>query len=181
MKKYLQRVLCGCGLVLLVIVITFALNTYKTSPDESSSTKLAYDYLLENSNLSSMQAIGILANIQQQSNFDSSVHSNTGFETVGLMCWCYQREVELSNYAKLTNRKSTDFYTQLDFILEEINPSSEYATYQLIDYNGYTVEDWINAKTPEESAKAFSNIYLRLNYQKNIELESLAQQINKEV
>jgi hypothetical protein len=51
---------------------------------------------------------------------------------------------------------------QIEYLIGEITRSGGadgYASYALSTYNGYTVDDWINAESPEEAATAFCWIF----------------------
>lgn len=153
----MKKRILGLALIVVLVVACYSVLSEINSKDYSEGkTQVVYNYLLENGDLSPTQAAGITAVIKQQSNFDTSVHQNG---TVGLMCWTFEREKQLTQFAQERGSKVTDFYTQLDFILEEVNSDSEY--YQLIKYRGYSPEDWEKASTPEESALAFVYIYVR--------------------
>lgn len=65
-------------------------------------------------------------------------------------------------FAKVNSKPMDDFETQLAFLIEELNPQSEVATYQLLSsYKDYELSDWLNAKTPEEASRAFCMLYER--------------------
>ena len=156
-KNIMKRIL---GFIVAFIIIIVGCSApseeIKFKDYSEGKTQIIYSYLLENGDLSPTQAAGITAVIKQQSNFDTSVHQNG---TTGLMCWSFKREKQLNEFAREKDSTVTNLYTQLDFILEEIDSDSEY--YQLIEYHGYSPEDWKKASTPEKSALAFVYIYVR--------------------
>ena len=182
MKKLLRtepmkRVLF-LGAILLIISTAIFIASFLNK--ETLKEQEAYEYLLKNGDLSPEQAIGIVANIRQQSNFDTSVHEGE-FPSTGLMCWTMAREEQLSEFAEEKGKEVTDFYLQLDFILEELKDSSEYANFQLANFNGYTVEDWNEAQSPEEAAVVFAYVYVRPAYLNETGLKGIAAELSAEV
>lgn len=81
----------------------------------------------------------------------------------GLAQWTYcTRKQGLYNYAKSKGVGIDDEIMQIEYLLGEINPSggaNGYANYSLSSYKGSTYNDWYNAETPEEAAKAFCWIF----------------------
>ena len=153
----MKRILAIVTLVLVVVSGCSASSEEIYFKDYSEGkSQVIYNYLLENGDLSPVQVASITAVIKQLSNFDTSFHENG---TTGLMCWTFGHEKQLNEFAQEKGSPVTNLYTQLDFILEEVNPDSEY--YQLYKYQGYTTKDWIEASTPEESVLAFVYTYIR--------------------
>lgn len=103
------------------------------------------------------------------------------FPSTGLMCWTMAREEQLSKFAKERGEEVTNFYLQLDFILEELKHSSDYANFQLENFNGYTVEDWNEVQSPEEAALAFAYLYVRPGHLNETTLRDLAAELSAEV
>ena len=167
------------GAILLIITLFVSLGSFLNK--ETVMEQEAYEYLLKNGDLSPEQAVGIVANIRQQSNFDTSVHDDGTFHSTGLMCWAFAREEQLSKFAKERGEEVTNFYLQLDFILEELKHSSEYANFQLANFNGYTVEDWNEVQSPEEAAVVFAYVYVRPAYLNETGLKGLAAELSAEV
>lgn len=132
----MKRILGFIVAFIIIVVGCSALSEINFKDYSEGKAQIIYSYLLENGDLSPTQAAGITAVIEQQSNFDTSVHQNG---TVGLMCWTFEREKQLTSFAHKKGNELTDLYAQLDFILEEVNSDSEY--YQLIEYRGYSPED----------------------------------------
>lgn len=80
-----------------------------------------YDYLRSRS-VSHEHAMGILANMKAESNFDAGVqerHPIAGRGGYGLCQWTGPRRRNLERYARETNREVWDWKMQLDFLLEE--------------------------------------------------------------
>lgn len=157
MKK---RLLALCGIsALCILIIAFGLSIFKNknvSADEKAVE--AYNYLEANTDLSSAQIIGIISNIKTQSNFDATVHQTTP-NSIGLMCWSYIRADKLEDFATQNSKEVDDFYLQLDYIIEEISEDSE--NFQLVNHNGYRIEDWNSVKNPVDAALIFESLYVR--------------------
>lgn len=137
--------------VALLIIFTYQINQPKT-PEEKT-----FKFLTENG-LSDVQACGIMASIEINSNFntDAADLNDNGY---GLLFWVEERKDALEKFADIQGKPINDLKLQLNFLLEELNPDSE--NYQLSSYNSYTPEDFWNASSPEEAALSFCNIYER--------------------
>lgn len=154
MKKRILSV--ATVIVAFILMLTISLSNNQ----ESSLQKRTYDFLTENG-LSSVQACGIMAAIECESQFDSAA-TNFNQTNYGLLQWSFQRKDQLEAFAKTNGKSIDDFETQLAFLIEELNPQSEVATYQLLSsYKGYELSDWLNAKTPEQASRAFCMLYER--------------------
>ena len=141
------------------VIVAFALML-TMNVQEVSREKRTYDFLTENG-LSSVQAAGVMAAIECESQFDSTA-TNFDQTSYGLLQWSFKRKDQLEAFAKANSKPMDDFETQLAFLIEELNPQSEVATYQLLSsYKDYELSDWFNAKTPEEASRAFCMLYER--------------------
>lgn len=170
MKRILSAIL------LVIIIFTGCSHSEIGFKDYSEGKEeVVYNYLLKNGDLSPVQAASITAAIKQESNFDTTVHDKNDMITTGLMCWSFAREDRLAEYAQIKGKEVTDLYLQLDFILEEINIDSEY--YQMVENKGYSVEDWQNASTPEESVLVFTYLYVRPGYIDEEALQALSREV----
>lgn len=178
LKTELVKRVLFLGAILLIITLFVSLVSFLNK--ETLKEQEAYEYLLKNGDLTPQQAVGIVANIRQQSNFDTSVHEGE-FPSTGLMCWTMAREEQLSEFAEEKGEEVTNFYLQLDFILEELKDSSEYANFQLANFNGYTVEDWNEVNSPEEAAVVFAYVYVRPGHLNETTLRDLAAELSAEV
>ena len=178
LKTELVKRVLFLGAILLIITLFVSLVSFLNK--ETLKEQEAYEYLLKNGDLTPQQSVGIVANIRQQSNFDTSVHEGE-FPSTGLMCWTMAREEQLSEFAEEKGEEVTNFYLQLDFILEELKDSSEYANFQLANFNGYTVEDWNEVNSPEEAAVVFAYVYVRPGHLNETTLRDLAAELSAEV
>lgn len=143
----------------LVVIIAFVLMlTISMNGQEATKEKRTYIFLTEHG-MSPVQAAGIMAAIECESQFDSAA-TNFNQTNYGLLQWSFQRKDQLEAFAKTNGKSIDDFETQLAFLIEELNPQSEVATYQLLSsYKGYELSDWLNAKTPEQASRAFCMLY----------------------
>lgn len=83
----------------------------------------------------------------------------------GLAQWTYcTRKEGLYNFAKSRGVSIDNEDMQIEYLIGELTHSGGadgYANYVLGTYNGYTVDDWINAESPEDAAVAFCWIFER--------------------
>lgn len=101
---------------------------------------------------------GVLGNIQAESSFDPEVIEGGSGIGFGLCQWSFGRRTQLEAYATSKGVNPGDVNTQIEFLLGELTPgggADGYASYQLMNYHGYSPDDWINATTPEDAAIAF--------------------------
>ena len=91
---------------------------------------------------------------------DQFINDSAGY---GLAQWTYYtRKRGLYLYAKSKGVSIDDENMQIEYLFGEMGISSladGFATNQLVDRNGCTVEGWKNAKTPEEAAEQFCWIF----------------------
>lgn len=94
-----------------------------------------------------------------QTTRDQFVNHGPGGGGYGLAQWTYySRKEGLYDYAKSINASIGDADMQIQYLIAEISMTGEaanYATPQLTARKGFTVENWINANSPEEAAEAF--------------------------
>ena len=129
-----------------------------TSEIEGDSIQEKVWSAVVNAGYSEEAAAGVLGNIEAESGYDPSIiEGGTGIG-FGLCQWSYGRRTNLEAYAQSKGVDPSDINTQIEYLIGEITPgggANGYATYQLLTYNGYSPDDWINATTPEDAAIAF--------------------------
>ena len=115
-----------------------------------------YQFLLKNG-FSPIQASGIMASIKMNSNFDptATAPNDLGY---GLLQWTYIRFERLEKFSKEIGKPINDAETQLLFMMEELNPESEYYI-PFKSYMEYKWDDFENAKNPKEAAENFMMVY----------------------
>lgn len=110
-------------------------------------------------------AAGAMGNIYAESGFDANVIEHGNGIGLGLCQWSYGRRTQLEGYATSKGVQASDINTQIEFLLGELTPgggAGGYAQYQMGGgLNGYTVNDWKNASTPEDAAIAFCWVFER--------------------
>lgn len=103
---------------------------------------------------------GVMGCIYSESKFDPAIIERGTGIGFGLCQWSYGRRDNLEKYAASKNVDPSDVPTQIEFLITELltdgsGPASGYATCGFMGYKGYTREDWLNAETPEDAARAF--------------------------
>ena len=101
--------------------------------------------------LNNNQIAGIMGNIQQESEFDTTA-TNDSSGAYGLFQWLGSRKTELQKYAKQKGTDVSDIMTQLEFSWNEMN-STESKTLSMLNENKYS-----SART---IAKLFEQTYER--------------------
>lgn len=120
------------------------------SNDINIRAKQGIDYLVDKG-LTREQAAGILGNLMQESNLDTKILGDSG-TSIGLAQWRKERRDALRNFANVTGKDKFDYFTQLDFIIHELNTTEKGA-----------FEKLKQAKTVEEASDIFSKHYERPN------------------
>lgn len=120
------------------------------SNDINIRAKQGIDYLVDKG-LTREQAAGILGNLMQESNLDTKILGDSG-TSIGLAQWRKERRDALRNFANVTGKDKFDYFTQLDFIIHELNTTEKDA-----------FEKLKQAKTVEEASDIFSKHYERPN------------------
>lgn len=85
---------------------------------EKVQVEKMYDYLLEKG-FTPAQAAGILGNLQVESGFDTGAY-NPGEGALGLVQWLGGRRANLEAFAASQGKPVTDWKTQLDFMVHEL-------------------------------------------------------------
>ena len=118
----------------------------------------------------SMKAIaGVMGNIQQESNFDTTA-TNSSSGAYGLFQWLRSRKTALQNYAKSVNKDVSDITTQLDFFWHELNTTQK-ATLTALEKNYATAGKYAEVFENKFERSGGSGMTNRKNYAENIYLE----------
>ncbi|WP_416561636.1 phage tail tip lysozyme [Nocardia testacea] len=96
---------------------------------EKAQVKEMYDYLIKKG-FTPAQAAGILGNLQVESGFDTGAY-NPGEGAIGLAQWLGGRRANLEAFAASRGLKVTDWETQLDFMVYELEHSESGAMNKL--------------------------------------------------
>jgi hypothetical protein len=96
---------------------------------EKAQVEEMYQYLLEKG-FTPAQAAGILGNLQVESGFDTGAY-NPGEGAIGLAQWLGGRRANLEAFAASQGRPVTDWKTQIDFMVHELEHSESSAMSKL--------------------------------------------------
>ena len=169
MKKRNVALLVVIALAVLLIASAYVANrfmkednaqtqTYQFADEEKLQDE-TYRFLTENG-FSHIQASAIMAEIKVQSNFDSTATEINGLG-YGLLQWVGVRKENLEKFADSQGKSSEDYEIQLRFLLEEVNPESEYYANLDISYHGYEWTDFLQATDTREAVETFCMLYER--------------------
>ena len=108
---------------------------------------------------SEIATAGAMGNIWYESGGfkPEAIEGGTG-EGIGLCQWSFGRKTALMNYAQSKGKDWKDEDIQVEFLIGELTKgggADGYATYQLMAYNGYVPDQWINATDIAISTTAF--------------------------
>lgn len=108
---------------------------------------------------SEIATAGAMGNIYYESGgFNpEAIEGGTG-EGIGLCQWSFGRKTALMNYAQSKGKDWRDEDTQVEFLVGELTPgggADGYASYQLMAYNGYVPDQWVNATDIATATTAF--------------------------
>ncbi|MFJ3388755.1 phage tail tip lysozyme [Lysinibacillus sp. NPDC086135] len=96
-----------------------------TTPSASSQQAVVWNYF-KNKGLNDKAIAGLMGNIAQESNFNSSaVNKSSGAS--GIFQWLGGRKTGLQDYAKSVGKSWTDLQVQLDYAWKELNNSEKKA------------------------------------------------------
>ena len=130
-------------------------------------------FALKDAGFSEYAVAGAMGNIYGESGFDPAVIEKSNGVGFGLCQWSFGRRTQLESYASSKGKEPSDVDTQIEFLITELTPGAAgpaqgYATYQLVNYNGYNGDDWKNASSPEDAATAFCWAFERPNNAANV-------------
>lgn len=150
-----------------VLVIGCVYMVHLSLPSQGNGDNVCqevYDLLVDEG-FSPIQASGIMGVIQNESNFDSTYDSGLGY---GLLQWSSFREANLVRFASQQGLQVSDSQTQVLFLIQELNPESEYFVHSMLnEYHGYDLASFVTATSPGEAAESFYMVFCR-PYVKNI-------------
>lgn len=139
-------------------------NLSKVSSLTGNSIEEKVWFALKDLGYSEYAVAGVLGNIYAESGFNvGSIESDSGIGA-GICQWSYGRRDALESYAKSKGKSWADENIQIEFLIGELTPgggADGFATYNLMTNNGYTINDWKNATSPEDAAVAFCWIFER--------------------
>ncbi len=116
-----------------------------TTPNKSED--VAYNYLVNNKELSPHIASGILGNLIEESDLKTSAIGDNGLAK-GIAQWHPDRQKGLQSFAKSQGKDPSDFYTQLDYLVEEANQRGD-------------LDKLKQTKSPSEAAYSFAKNFER--------------------
>lgn len=99
---------------------------------------------LQSKGLNNKAIAGVMGNIQQESNFDTT-NTNKSSGAYGLFQWLGGRKTNLLNYAKEKGTSASDIQTQLDFFWYELETSEKKTMSVLTSSNYETASDYAAA------------------------------------
>ena len=120
---------------------------------------------LVSAGFSEYSTAGVMGNINGESGFDPAIIEAGNGIGYGLCQWSYGRRTNYEAYAASKGKEPSDVNTQIEFLLGDLDVEGYVTQYNETNYlnscgrNGYGRDEWLNAKSPEEAAKAFSYWY----------------------
>lgn len=168
MRKKTLKILATIVALVCVVIISVTLISKRVENSLTKDQMESIAFLEEKTALTPVQITSVVSFIQTESGFDPSLESPNG--SFGLCQWLGSRYENLKEFSEQNGTSINNFTLQLEFIVEELSPESEY--YSLSNYGGYTVYDWINSDNVEDSIVIFRSIYAKVMPQKNEVLES---------
>lgn len=124
-------------------------------------------FALKDLGYSDISAAGVMGNLDYESGgFNPSAIEGGNGIGIGLAQWSYSRREQLESYAKSKGKECTDVNIQVEFLITELTgegPAAGFAEYQFMSNNGYSYNSFKDAKSVEESTKAFCWTFERPN------------------
>ena len=135
----------------------------------STNKSIIRDYLNEKG-FSELAIAGIMGNIQQESNFETTA-TNSSSGAYGLFQWLGSRKTGLENYAKNNNSDVSDIHTQLDYFWYELQ-TTESATLKAMNKKYLTAGKYAEVFESTFERSGGSAIAERKSYAEQIWLEN---------
>lgn len=108
-------------------------------------------------------AAGIVGNLMQESNLNTGAIGDQG-TALGLAQWRLDRRKKLENYAKSKNKDVKDFYTQLEFLVNELESDYTSTSEKLKKTNDTTTATRIFMEEYERPSKKYAEFERRKNF-----------------
>lgn len=121
-------------------------------------------YSLRNMGLSEYAVAGVMGNIYGESGFRPDAIEGGSGEGHGLCQWSYGRRENLERYAESKGQTWDNVNIQVQYLMGELTEgggANGFATYNLLNNKGYTVDGWKNATSASEAAVEFCYIFER--------------------
>ena len=100
-------------------ISSYGTGSFNAAEGKSNRDKLYM--LLRNNGFSPQAAIGVLANIQAESSFNTEAISSDGHHSVGICQWTNDRETNLYNFAKKHGKSPNDLELQFNYFMHEFS------------------------------------------------------------
>ena len=100
-------------------ISSYGSGSFNATEGKSNRDKLYM--LLRNKGFSPQAAIGVLANIQAESSFNTEAISGDGYHSVGICQWTDDRETNLYNFAKKHGKSPNDLELQFNYLMHEFS------------------------------------------------------------
>ena len=116
--------------------------------------------------LSHHQAAGIVGNLMQESNLNTSIKGDGG-RSFGIAQWNGDRRKGLQNYAKEKGTDISDLNTQLEYIWKELNSSHKSALDGILQSKNSDEATIAFMRKFEKPNEKYANLTARLRYAKS--------------
>lgn len=146
-----------------VIEPTKDVQKRKSSQQVTQSPKEFATQFFESKGLSNYMAAGIVGNLIQESNLNTSVKGDKG-TSFGIAQWRGSRLDGLKNFAKERNTDISDLETQLEYIWKELNSSYKSALDGILNSRNSDEATTIFMRRFEKPNERYANLTARLKY-----------------
>ena len=119
-----------------------------------------------NKGLKKHQAAGIVGNLIQESNLNTSIKGDKG-TSYGIAQWRGDRRTGLTSFAKELGTDISDFKTQLEYVWKELNSSHKSALNKLLKSKNSDEATIAFMKDFERPNEKYANLSARLQYAKS--------------
>ena len=105
--------------VLLTVVMVSGIFVTMQRSHASTNEEYCYNYLVRNMGLNTAAAAGLLANFEQESNFNPTLSGDSG-SSYGLCQWNKSRKTALINYCTSNGLDYSSLHCQLSYMFYEM-------------------------------------------------------------